>query len=358
MIPRNRQFPIHTIWTHAVPHFDEWIAIVLLTIFGEHLFPGIANAKVKFITDGKIPEGLTELEFLKQGNLVVGVAFVTLDEHLPPGSETTRKENECAATLTAKLLGIEEDPRFKDLLKYVLSRDSGVNGQKFEIAHLAYLASQHQPAEEVLAAMKTLILGYLASQEAFWGAERDEFIQNATITEIADPKRFNIKVATVIGDYGKATALFRNLGYQILIQQKTDGHMLVAIDERTGLSLKELTIIVQVLERRLQGRPGVKNEKDLGKFGSHPEVPEWYLHPNGNILMNGSLSRPKIPETKIPLETIQDAVRIAFDLSYFEPRHAELCRKNSCAGKRCPWHCLQLIKCKKVRFNYKRATAT
>lgn len=344
---------IHTIWAHPAPHWDDLVAIILLQEYGESHFLGIKSAKVDFLTDGNIPEGLSEAQWLTQGNLLVGTGNGMFDEHLRNGEGKERQENECATTLVAKHLGFIDDPRFAPLVKYTLSRDTGNGSQKFEIAALSYLASQYMPTEQVLEMTRTIVLGYIKSQEDFWGEERDALINNAEVTEITSPRQEVIKVATVRGEFNRAASIFRQIGYGVLIQERANGQVMVAVDERLNLPIGELAKTVRFLEQVAKDRPlstGREAMTKLEAIGECTDVPEWFVHPNGAMLLNGSRTKPDIPATALTLEIIRQATRTAYDASYF----CSSCPKNRCLHDKCTWFKLGLLKCRSVRMEEKR----
>jgi hypothetical protein len=116
---------------HRIPHLDEYLAMWLLKRFGESKFPGISEAQVIFGDSGEkfgAAIGSTNV-------IPIGTGGGKLDEHLN-GKDTDRIEGECAATLTAKNLGIQEMPELKNLLDYVLKHDSTGQRNNFDFADL------------------------------------------------------------------------------------------------------------------------------------------------------------------------------------------------------------------------------
>ena len=116
---------------HKVPHPDEYLAMWMLKRFGEKKFSGISDAQVIFGESGT-KKGLT---FESSNVIPIGIGGGLLDEHRDNGI-TDRIPGECAATLTAKNLGIQEMPELKNLLEYVLKHDSTGQRNNFDFADL------------------------------------------------------------------------------------------------------------------------------------------------------------------------------------------------------------------------------
>ena len=114
---------------HKAPHTDEFVGMWMLKRFGEQKFPGISNAPVIF-GDSGVREGLS---FESSNVIPIGIGGGLFDEHRN-NRDTDRIPGECAATLTAKELGIQEMPELKKLLEYVLKHDSTGKRMDFDLA--------------------------------------------------------------------------------------------------------------------------------------------------------------------------------------------------------------------------------
>src|SRR3989344_9190822 len=135
---------IDTIVTHHRPHLDEIVAIWLLRKFGEEKFPGINSAKIVYVDAGSGPRnGMKEKEWEAKGILPIGVWGGCFDEH--PTAGTERKEKECAATLVAKVLGVEDDPALEKILKFVTNDDLNASSSPFDLSYVVKLLNQQHP---------------------------------------------------------------------------------------------------------------------------------------------------------------------------------------------------------------------
>lgn len=137
----------HTLATHRGCHLDEILAILLLRLFGEALFPGVRTAKVVIWTSGGTPNGRLAEEYERDGILGIGVGGGRFDEHhLPP--ESAREE--CTATLVAEALGIREKPELRRILDFVLRTDRGPALHAFDLSSLVKVAHGAYPENEEL----------------------------------------------------------------------------------------------------------------------------------------------------------------------------------------------------------------
>jgi hypothetical protein len=109
--------------THHWQHLDEIGAMFLAMYFGEHLFPGIMTAPlIKWDAGQPPPDGRTVAEWEKD-HFIAGTAGSILDEHQLSRHE---REQHCAATLTAELLGLPGKPQYahlKPLLDELVKND-------------------------------------------------------------------------------------------------------------------------------------------------------------------------------------------------------------------------------------------
>ncbi len=103
---------IWTIVLHKSPDADAITGAWLLERFGEKKFPGISNAKHLFWSGGE--------EFRSGGNFIsVDIGGGPYDHH----HSTSKVSEECAATLVAKDLGLNEEPALTEILKYIKEHD-------------------------------------------------------------------------------------------------------------------------------------------------------------------------------------------------------------------------------------------
>ena len=124
--------PVSTILVHIRPHLDEVVAVALLRLYGEALFPGISKAPVRYV-EGTIAG--TDEVWDKDQILPVGIGKGRFDEHRD-GQKADRLKNECSATLVAKYLGVENNRELTKLLAETLAGDHDASNTQTQLAEL------------------------------------------------------------------------------------------------------------------------------------------------------------------------------------------------------------------------------
>lgn len=106
----------------------------------------------------------------------------------------------------------------------------------------------------------------------------------------------------------------RNLGAAVIIQRKSTENKQIYFDTNTREATDELPekiiSMIRLEECLIRGRE--IPEVDLRRDGKIREVPEWYYFvaptigkkPPGRFILNGSLTAPDVPPSKIPLEIL------------------------------------------------------
>lgn len=121
--------------THVAIHLDEIFAIFLLRKYGEAKFPGVTTSELCPVAGD--PRG-DDNSFDADGVIPVGCGGGRFDEHRPNG----RVAGECAATLVAKHLGIQDKPGVAELLEEVLRCDTKPGVHSFQIAEIIKTANR------------------------------------------------------------------------------------------------------------------------------------------------------------------------------------------------------------------------
>jgi hypothetical protein len=111
----------------------------------------------------------------------------------------------------------------------------------------------------------------------------------------------------------------RQIGAAIVIQRNTTGHTQVYFNNKIiGTQVEkiaeDLVECLRLREITLDPRKLPIRKSDLRNEGRMEEVPEWYFfkgEKGGSLLLNGSLTSPDVPPTKIPLEEIAEIVNDA-----------------------------------------------
>ncbi|MEK7574136.1 MAG: hypothetical protein AAB514_01230 [Patescibacteria group bacterium] len=353
-----------TIATHERPHLDEYAAIFLLKKFGESRFPGISKARIVYWSPfaEKIGDRCSVDEYEKTGSLFIGVGGGRFDEHPAIGGE--RKQGECAATLVAKALGIADDPSLEKILKFALNNDIKAAASPFDLAYITKIMHQRYPdnSDKVMEWVMAGLEAKYQEQDSFFNEAKKEFYRMAKIEEIITPRGMLRRMATVVSDDEQINKLARSAyggNTAIIIQKKSSGHVQIFTNQHYGLTLYDIAQILRLAEQKAKGKIITKDWKVLASEGKVAGAEEWFFFQAGQMLLNGSLTATGVPATKIPLEQIQEIVRIGINPNAFEPKFSSRCKRGICAvslikGERCPWYEFGLQRCRKIRFEMRK----
>lgn len=316
---------VHTIVTHVMPHLDEIAAIWLWILFhhGEETFELIERGELRlrdvvrlvFVTertdgfDSRTPE-----ECEQNGIFLVGVGGGRFDEH--PNGDEGRKENECATTLVAKALGLDEDPTLWYILDYVRRTDLKGGRQPLDLISLVEKRNRRRPGDPEKVIERTIEdLEDVRFQQIGFMASVKENIE----TEIFKTRNGReVKLAVIRSDSVEASRYARSKsggGADITIQLRSSGNVQICLNQKGGRgianSLDDLTVRVRLEEQKIQGVV-TENRRHILVGEKVEGLKEWYYHPSKVLLLNGSETAPNVPPTRIPLERLIELVKTAF----------------------------------------------
>lgn len=320
--------------THEGPHLDEIATKWLIEKFGDKEFLD---------------------KYVSNRILEVGIGGGLFDEH-PVNSE--RKEGECAATLVAKALGVDDNPALEKILKFVVTHDLKGGAQPFDLASLVKLLHQQFPndPERVIEWAMVGLEAKYREQLQFFTATKQEFERAAEIEEIQGPGRQTLKMVTVVSDDEQMSKFARSSfggGAAIIIQRRSSGNVQIYTNKRYGLTLYDVAQMIRLAEQRAKGQVVMTDWETLSSEGKVEGTEEWFFHHAGQMLLNGSLTAPDVPPTKLSLEQIKEMVRIGINPQAFEQSRAQLCRSGNCTSTRndqCPWYPWGLHRCRAIRY--------
>ncbi|HVO28889.1 MAG TPA: hypothetical protein VMT81_02835 [Candidatus Paceibacterota bacterium] len=345
-----------TIVTHRRPHFDEFVAIWLLVKFGEFVFGGISQALVEFWEEDRLAKSPKEYE--QEGVILVGIGGGRFDEHGKQNAE--RKMNMCAATLVAKELGLDEDDALKPLINFATRRDLKAaisDGARFELPEMVKTMYRVNTAE-----MKVWQWTFDAIQAIYDDAT--VFYERAS-QDFEKARAYSIqnsrgKVPVVVGtsdveNFSKYARSAHGSRAGIVIQINTTGNLQIQTASRYRLDMSDTIRALRVEELKLKRYPPPDNWQrfwdELAREENIPGCPEWYYHHEGQMILNGSLTKDA-PPTSLPIQQIEKLVQIGIDHRAFAPSRQEVCRTGRCTSSddnRCPWHSWGLPRCRTLR---------
>lgn len=304
-VKQSKGFPVHTIITHEHPHIDELYAIWLLVNFGEEKYPGVRNAGVEFCN--------SQNPTYEEGELLVGIGGGRFDEH--PDGNKARKKNHCAATLVARDLGLlQREPQIKQMLDYVCENDLNGAKHKMELGNMAKILNLYgNDPQMVVSVCFNIFDADNRKQMQFFSADKD--LERADVIKVRWQNR--VRSVVVAQSDNPQFAAFVRSGYSrrylrhealVIVQRSSEGFTQVFSHKKSGVSLTEAIKLIRIAE---MGRYDVlvlkDSDADLTAEKSQ-QCPNWYLHPKGGMILNGSLTIKDVTPSRLTLKQIGELV--------------------------------------------------
>ncbi len=342
---------IHTIITHIHPHLDEIVAIWLLLLFGELLFPGVKRAKIVYWdTGGLTPDGRSAEEWEAKGYLLIGIGKGRFDEHSSSQETTERQKDQCSATLVAKALGVDQEPALGLILKYTLNNDAKGSSNPFDVVDRIKLFYSQKPNNPELAL--NWVFDYMDAkfdeQKGFFNATKEQFERSAKVEKIIGPKEMELTLVSIESDNEQINKYARSdygINADIVAVKRSTGNVQVFFNQKRGLKPYDLIKILRSEEQIASGNIFISDWSQLSTYGKAFDKDVWYFQENTQTIMNGSLTA-KVPPTKLSFEKIIWAIKIGLNPEYFEN---DDCFSDICRGKECPFYKYGLSRCRNVR---------
>lgn len=337
--------------THQSPDLDALVTFWLRR-FGVDKYPGIENSQLLTTANGNdaaaIAKEVLALEERGRRVCVVDIGGGEFDHH--PHSS---KPGECAATLFAKHLEVDEDPALESILRYVFIADT--KGGDHPMALASLIKQRHQAGvdlEDVVCWAEKVLDDLYANQENFWKLVTEKFFQVSKIQEIPFGDRI-IKVVVAHSDDPQIAQVARSVKVGVdaalVVIKNSNGHIQIINNRRHGIELREVIRLLRLAELKKKNAR-VTDWKYLEGEGMIPEVPEWFYF--AECIYNGSHTHPDTPVTKLSLSAVMDCIRLALDYQKLQVS----CPKISCY-RQCPWYQQGLLRCRKIRYQEKTSQA-
>lgn len=334
---------INKIVTHFRPHADELIALMFLKNFkeGEEKFPGVSNAKIEFLSTGKIPNGKSYKDF--SDTIFLGVGGGPFDEHESESQE--RSEGEVCATLVAKTLGIENKPELQGILNIVKDEDlSGAKEKdslsvmiKFlhscfkedyetiykwsELAYMAHIGTERTERPFTLESARILLEDHkdfawwedviqtaLKYQNEEYQKALKEFDQKALKKTLIAYDGKPVSFSFIESDNEEMSKAARSRMSQLIVQKNSRGNVFIFTYRKRNLDLTSVVILLRLAEQHFAGDIKVKDVHTLSQIGMVENIP-WYLFYTKDSIYNGSLTTKDVPPTEIPKDKLISIVR-------------------------------------------------
>ncbi|MEK7650757.1 MAG: hypothetical protein AAB364_02715 [Patescibacteria group bacterium] len=309
-----KPFTVNRIVTHCWPHLDEIVAIWLLWVFGQKLFPGVPEAPVEFWGDGnQPPDGKSWQEHEAEGTLFIGIGGGRFDEH--PADGSSRKVGECTATLVARHLGLLERRELDMILEHVRKEDLEAGFGAFSLGSI--VKSMHKSGMDPKWVMNWVfdaLDAKLKEQETFLAALNflDGFVLPERLAQIGGKSHTLVVVTTANPETNRAAGYrhFVKGGSVTVVQSNPDtGHHYIFVRGPAQQRLPEIARQIRLAERSLHGCESVDFQALLAE-GRVAGAECWWLAAIG--LFNGSLTATDVPPSKLSLDEIVACVKRAF----------------------------------------------
>jgi hypothetical protein len=255
----------------------------------------------------------------QNGILLIGVGAGEFDEH--PGPDSEGEAGESASSLMAKRLGVENDPALRRILDFTRGRDAGtLSGHWFDIHQLAKDLHYRYPddSKRNITVVMMLLEAKYCTEQAF-AAAQEEVLGEASWIDVQGHGRA-LKLAVIESDNHRAHSAAMNAGADIVVCKRTTGNMQIYTTSRARLDLSDLAAMLRFEESCAQDQepPEEFNVQKLSGTGVIEGVPEWFLHQNKGMILNGSTSHPGVPPTKLATERIVGLIAASLNPQAFD----------------------------------------
>lgn len=316
----------------------------------------------------QLPDGHMAEEWARKNVYGVGVLGGEFDEHTPNG----RMDGACAATLVAKKLGIAGDPALQKLLKYALRCDTTPSGGIGDIAGAVKLMTRDgntMPFREVLRWAFAYFATIVDEQQEKFTATPAMYHGNATETKIAGSYGHGAELTVALIKNATSPQLVQyafGRGIAFVVMQSPRGNVFFHWNPAFGKpDLEDLVVAVRVEELKTNGKSIPSERAELAKTGKVNGAECWFYSEfapeQRTKFLNGTLTAPDTPPTKIPIERIMEIVETVFNKQKWPPGFAVFCRQGECAcrspkmlRRECPFFPLRLPRCISVQAGERR----
>ncbi len=388
--------------THHWTHFDEYVAMALLRMYGPTAgLKGIIAATVNFVDAGSdAPSYLVGRDWEQEHIVPFGVwkDWGPFDEHR--GENQIRQHQESAASLVLGFLKKRipdfNDPRADAISAYATQIDlmGGATKQSLPniVKNMNWLGGQEQTLQWVLEGINVYLkhgdpsqtdfnletIGALMSQKdgatTKWLLQGHEAIvweQNtfqAAIESVKNEKQrlrlehvgrkndSTVKIAAFESDNPMmARAMLVFLKADVAIVKKPNGHVAILSSGKSRIDLTGLARMLNRAELELRKDQRVAEMKfgELSPDGAVPgSVWSFQRSAKNQSLLNGAPSAPSVHPTQIGFKRIFEIATLALDEKRFATQEADGYACNSCDSRNkqaCPFFSYGLPRCQDIR---------
>ncbi len=307
--------PVHTVAIFPKIQADTAVAVYLLARFGKDAFPGIDQMKLEFWTalpSGETPEGLQA-----KGILPIDLGGGLFDHHL--ANQASGKREDCASTLIAKHLGIDNNGSLRKVLAWAKRDDLEGKGtvsvdpldRAFGLSGIIMTLNRAFPSDpkRVIDHVVPLIHYHVMDEQ-----KRTEELPKEwdELQAVGKGKIFklrqgsaDLKAAFVESDNTALPGFLRAAKrMDLIVQRRTSGHTNVMTRQERSLDLRPVIAALRLKEAERKGVTLPADQTKWQSTGRLDPIDEWYYDDAANTLQNGGISPGDIPATKLTADEV------------------------------------------------------
>ncbi|MCH7883128.1 hypothetical protein IIA95_01800 [Patescibacteria group bacterium] len=304
---RSQGFIVHTIILPTAPQPDTLVAIFLLKKFGERVFPGIKEARVKIWQTLPAEKSAEILE--KEGHLLIDIGMGCFDHH--------GKKDATASGLVAFFLGVSDDPALAKMLEYARRDDLFGKGtvsadpidRAFGLSALVYHLNRSlsQDASRTVGLVLPFLIAHYNEERKRAHELPREF---ASLKDAGKATSFvlrhgnkNVKAIVVESDNISLAGYLRSREggrIDVVGQYLSSGHANILTRPAKRIDLRNTVSLIRIREAELQKRDIDLSLEESAKPGRLKKIPEWYYDRATNSIQNGGVNPRSVPPTRIP----------------------------------------------------------
>ncbi len=306
---KKRSQPVHTIAIFPKIQADTATAVYLLRSFGEALFPGIAEAKIEFWSAA--PEGKSPEQLEKEGCLLIDLGG-RFDHHLM--NQRSGKRSECAASLIAKYLGVEDHLALQKLLTWAKRDDLQGKGtvsadpidRAFGLSGIIMNLNRqyHEEPQKALDIIVHLIGVHVAEEyrrHVELPREWEELeAKGKAESFILQQGSAELSTAVVESDNTTLAGFLRAAKkVDLILQRASTGHTNIITRQLRNIDLRPVIAALRLAEAEKKGLKLPASQEQLEAAGRLPEIEAWYYDDAANTIQNGGANPQGVKPTML-----------------------------------------------------------
>ncbi len=319
---RNVLSNLKRIAVHSRIHLDEVVAVWLIFKFGGDLIKNLHELEIIVWPSGNsTPDGKSVRNHILAGLLPIGVGGGVTDEHSRNGSGHYGKSS---AEIIAELLGVQNLPELKQILKMVHSDDVEGSSSFDQLGPLVLaLSNEWADSPKSVVDYFSILLDALYERQCRFVEGRKEIAQ---IEKEARKERDDYRVQsiwihgeklrliTIESDNDQIVNSAWSRGYDAVIKRCSSGHTQVLANKRVTLAeLDRVATRLRINELHRRGKGNQIRKTNLSLDGHLSVAPEWYYQREAGRIMNGCHSATGVSPTRLSLEDIRKIVLAAIN---------------------------------------------